>query len=540
MMRTPNPFFRWPATALLAMLVAPLAHANDINVYNVRLINNGTTAQVKFNMNGFETWRMSTAPNNWDAAWIYVKYWNTAGVCNHANLSNTGQVAPDGTQIDLGLLNPGTAYNASTNPAVGAFLYRSTDISGFYYYPDAELRWDFGALGLSFTDIKLVQVYAIEMVYMPQAPFSAGDNIGQGSFTNGSWTSGSPIPLQIGSEAALTIGQSAGNLWGVSSSGNSTIGPAGSLAATYPKGFKAFYSMKYEVTQQGYVDFLNTLTYTQQVTRTATAPNSAAGTGALIQPTANRNGIVIKTPGVAPTRPAVYACAYCPFGPGQCPERGGKDIACNWLSWGDLTAYLDWSGLRPMTELEFEKACRGTDSGSDYPWGNNLPVAPPAGVAVSGSYQEYPITDPATYYTHGGANFSTLNVNGEAAGPWRVGCFADKDSRQLGVGFNRATAGASYYGIMELGGNVWERTVTVGNIEGRTFTGTHGNGLLVANGDADGATWPAATTAIGTGFRGGSWQSSGSFMVVSDRTSATNALSGRLSSSGGRGVRTAP
>ena len=29
------------------------------------------------------------------------------------------------------------------------------------------------------------------------------------------------------------------------------------------------------------------------------------------------------------------------------------------ISWSDMSAYLDWSGLRPMTELEYEKACRG-------------------------------------------------------------------------------------------------------------------------------------------------------------------------------------
>ena len=43
------------------------------------------------------------------------------------------------------------------------------------------------------------------------------------------------------------------------------------------------------------------------------------------------------------------------------------------MNWQDLTSYLDWSGLRPMTEFEYEKACRGTLNpvAYEYPWGNN-------------------------------------------------------------------------------------------------------------------------------------------------------------------------
>ncbi|MFN3345365.1 MAG: hypothetical protein ACK412_06920 [Chloroherpetonaceae bacterium] len=39
--------------------------------------------------------------------------------------------------------------------------------------------------------------------------------------------------------------------------------------------------------------------------------------------------------------------------------------------------YLAWSGLRPMTELEFEKACRGVEKGvpGEFAWGNASAVA---------------------------------------------------------------------------------------------------------------------------------------------------------------------
>jgi formylglycine-generating enzyme required for sulfatase activity len=42
----------------------------------------------------------------------------------------------------------------------------------------------------------------------------------------------------------------------------------------------------------------------------------------------------------------------------------------NILSWFDVAAYLDWAALRPMTELEFEKVCRGPENriAGEYAW----------------------------------------------------------------------------------------------------------------------------------------------------------------------------
>jgi formylglycine-generating enzyme required for sulfatase activity len=289
--------------------------------------------------------------------------------------------------------------------------------------------------------------------------------------------------------------------------------------------------MKYEVTQQGYVDFLNTLTYTQQVTRTANAPNSVAGTGALITGNTNRNGIDIQTPGVASTIPAVYACNL--DGDAVYGEiEDGKDIACNSLNWDDVTAYLDWSGLRPMTELEFEKACRGTVAPvpNEYPWGTTGIAASAYTLANPGATNE----GIATNYSPTLGNASYNTTDGAINGPLRVGIFAANGSNS-----GRATAGASYYGIMELGGNLVEWPVTIGNVEGRAFTGLHGNGALAADGNPDGAAWPAPASAIGAGFRGGGWGIGATRMRVSDRSSAAGISSGGAFD-GGRGARLAP
>jgi len=290
--------------------------------------------------------------------------------------------------------------------------------------------------------------------------------------------------------------------------------------------------MKYEVTQQGYVDFLNTLTYTQQVTRTANVPTSVAGTGALITGNTNRNGIDIQIPGVASTTPAVYACNLngdAVFG----EAVDGKDIACNFLSWGDLTAYLDWSGLRPMTELEFEKACRGTlvPGPNEYPWGTTGIATTAYTLANAGATNEGIATNYST--TLGNASYAI--TDGAINGPLRVGIFAANGSNS-----GRVTAGASYYGIMELGGNLLERPVTIGNVEGRAFTGLHGNGALAADGNPDATAWPAPGTASGAGFRGGGWSNGASDLQVSDRNNAANTNSVRFLNCGGRGARLAP
>jgi hypothetical protein len=93
---------------------------------------------------------------------------------------------------------------------------------------------------------------------------------------------------------------------------------------------------------------------------------------------------------------------------------------------------------------------------------------------------------------------------------------------------------------MELGGNLNEHPVTIGNTSGRAFTDVHGNGVLAANGDPNGATWPATTTAVGTGFRGGDYLRIATEMRVSDRTSSIAETMIRYPFDGGRGVRSMP
>ena len=213
-------------------------------------------------------------------------------------------------------------------------------------------------------------------------------------------------------------------------------------------------------------------------------------------------------------------------------------VACNFLSWMDGAAYSDWAGLRPMTELEFEKACRGPETpvANEYAWGTVTVASDPYTLGNPSATNE----GIASNYSTSAGNASYMTTTSSINGPLRVGIFAANANNS-----GRITAGASYYGIMELSGNLWERAVTVGNATGRDFTGLHGNGALSTNGHANETAWPGLTSgevtgATGSGFRGGFCLSLASGMRVSDRSNAASTYTLRLSFCGFRAVRVAP
>jgi len=264
-----------------------------------------------------------------------------------------------------------------------------------------------------------------------------------------------------------------------------------------------------------------------------------------------RNGIKIAVPetpgdGAKPAVPAVYETntPHVPHGAGwyhQITVSHGREPydGCNGLY------YAAWAGLRPMTELEYEKACRGPLKSvpGEYAWGT---------ADVAGSNSETPPRDGYVLRNPGKADEQVVwegasgpdATRGNAAwggtimqvkqygmyalndihGPLRAGLFATPQS-------GRVAAGASYWGILDLTGSLWEEVVVVGNLagpwdevrkNGRLFEGSPGDGTLAL---------PAGWNALG--HRGGAFDSR-------HKVSVSLRMGHAYGTSGFRCVRTAP
>ncbi|HTP80324.1 MAG TPA: SUMF1/EgtB/PvdO family nonheme iron enzyme [Bacteroidota bacterium] len=472
-----------------------------------------------------------------------MKYRVGSGSWNHATLDANAShdIAPTGSTI------------SPTTDGKGVLVYRSADGSGTTNFTGIEIRWNYGADGVADTAVASVQVFGIEMVYVPQGSFYVGD--GTTTDVEAQFHQGGSVttPFQITSEGSFTLGGTDPSNMGNNNNQNDNSGAftmtpddfdnttTQTLPASYPKGYNAFYCMKYEVTQDQYASFLNTLDGTQQADRvSAVSQGSYMAKDDAQNAPVNRNGIRCKTAPVGST-PGEYGNDLNNNGVyGESDD--GMDIACNFISWADGAAYLDWSGLRPMSELEFEKACRGTlvPFTNEFAWGDTAIARSYYGLSTAGTSTEDVASNYATTMGNASYGFTVFPVQNvpdfNDYGPLRVGIFAGNAGNT-----GRLTSGASYYGIMELTGNVVERTITVGNTTGRNFTATHGDGVLTSGGDANVGGWPG-TDAFGAGRRGGRWSSNVGYdgKRISDRAGANLFAANRDYLYGIRGVRTSP
>ena len=479
-------------------LFTNVACANNITVSGVTITGQDTPAQtckVQFDVSWDNSWRNSVT---YDAAWVFVKYSTDGGSSwTHATLKSSGTNPAGfsqgaGTGLDIGV------------PAdkKGAFLQRNSNGSGSVSTAGIQFVWDWGIEGLFVNTTALLKVFAIEMVHIPEGAFYAGDPDGSTGPTNCFYTSGTEDAYQISSEAAISIGATSGYLYydADNSDSGDQLGP---IPANFPKGYNAFYLMKYEISQEEYVDFFNTLTDPQKAERDITGNHATYG-GKDTDSEVYRNSISWTS--------------------GDASAGANANVACNYLAWADLAAYADWAGLRPITELEFEKAARGPTAAinGEYVWGSK--DIDNANTLLNGSTADEGVVE----IGNGLCNYN----NDGMLGPLRCGFAATSNT-------TRSQAGAGYYGNMELSGNLWEICVTVGNGAGRAFTGLHGNGILDAGGDANVSGWPG-TNGVGSGFRGGNWFIDSSRCRVSDRFSAAAMGVTRSNTFGSRFGRTAP
>jgi formylglycine-generating enzyme required for sulfatase activity len=539
--------------AVMFYSVSPV-FANGIAISNSLLAAQDITADtydIQFDIAWGNSWFISGAPSataNWDAAWVFAKFskWNGTswGNWTHCTLSKTltDYYVPSGSLIKVGC-SPSAACGVP-DAGKGIFIYRSAVGTGTVNFTGARIRWLYATDGVLDNDRVKVSVFGVEMVYIPMASFYVGD----GSATPGG--NFGVVQINSGSFSGNIIADSTYD----SNDDDATIRGAGisvaSLNAGFPTGYSAFYLMKFDVSQRQYVDFLNTLTRTQQGARVASDISGDAPSARYVMSAEasvfQRDGVAAPASGNGMTAPVVFGTDLDSDGTMSETDDGGWIAAVD-LNWMDTAAYAAWAGLRPMTELEFEKAARGGQSvvADEYAWGNanvynSAGASNDYALSASGATNEG-VSNPGTS-TGNAAHYETTCDKGPnyVCGPVRVGIFAAS-----AVSKNRVETGGSYYGVMGLSGNVWKYAVTVGNTTGRAFDGAHGSGALSAAGNAAQANWPGysageVTGATGSGFRGGSWINLPNSLRVSDRGYAAVATPLRTYVYGARAAHTAP
>lgn len=455
---------------------------------------------VSFTITWDNSWFSTLGSANYDAVWVFVKRQScTDNLWVHAPLSTLNVHTATGGLLQVDPVTDGR----------GVFVRRFAVGSGTI--PTATVTV---TLQTPANTVDNFQVHGMEMVAVPQGNFQIG-------------YPGNPF----GAFNNITI-TSATQTAGIGVQTNYSVGGSGCtvpLPASFPLGWNNFYAMKYEISQDQYASFLNTLTYNQQTSRMRANPNSPVNTLALTVPGSEfRNGLRIMTPGVPSSTPAVVRSnlnANAVFN-----ENGdGQNIACNHMNWQDFAAYLDWAALRPMTEFEFEKLARGpmaiVPGGVEYVWGSFSIITCNGGSAVNAGT--------ASEVANTSGNGLCCCENG-GFGPMRCGFAATAAT-------TRQQAGAGYYGCMDLGGNVFEICVGGRNADYSSFTSVSGDGNLTVNGVADVPGWnPFWSVGSGLGLRGGSYEHNALYVQTFDRSGTT--FYGWLSSArektvGGRGVR---
>ena len=527
------------------------AFANALSITNVELVDNvaaSDTSDVEFDITWDNSWRDT---ENYDAVWVFVKYCVTSctatdgtAVWKHATLKTAGTNPSNVSRGSGTLLDVVVSADKK-----GAFIQRTGNGTGTVTTTDINLMWDYGQDGVSdanaIVSTTRIKVFGIEMVYVPTGAFYFGD-IGDGTaggtpFNIEFGLTASNLPGLVGGEEQMNFGVAA-NLWVYNNSSANDAADAALLVIppAFPKGYQAFYMMKYELTEQQYIDYFNTLTANGQTNRDIT--NNTLG-GKPNDAVLSRNTISWTAGGLATT------------------TRGER--AMSYLSWLDVCSFLDWAALRPMTEMEFEKAARGPlyPVTLEFAWGTTtVSGCVAAGHSGAGTGAETCTAGACAgagtcYVTAANITFTNGTAGtDDQVGPTRVGIYASSST-------TRQATGASYWGILDLSGNLSEMVVNLGGISGGQFTsrqyaGTHGDGNLVGissatyDSNATNQDWPGlsttvtqgVTTAKGTGTKGGSWTiatASPSTLRVGNRTAVSSEPATRANTQGGRGVRTA-
>jgi formylglycine-generating enzyme required for sulfatase activity len=421
-------------------------NANNLRIVGMEAENTANGFSVRFTIAWDNAWRNA---KNHDAAWVFLKFKprDPQYMARHVLAKTSGHTMLGKLPANL----PDPVVEVSDDQ-VGVFIYPAANWRGNVEWT-LRLAFDKTSIGRLDPWQGEWALHALEMVYVAAGGFTLGDPdtaaLKAASFFRSGEGGHSDGLFEIKSEnQVIEVGEQPGQLNYRAAEPEYQGDGKGPVPAEFPKGVQAFYVQKYEIAQGEYASFLNDLSVQASYFRANFGGKNYYR---------ERGSIALegdKYIAKSPRRPL------------------------NFVGWDDGCAFADWAGLRPMTELEFEKACRGGGAPipHEYPWGS----------ADKNRLARYVDLDD-----------ELKNAPG-------------LDESQL-TDANRDVFGASYWWVMDLAGSLWERVVSVGHPAGRAFKGSHGDGKPGYYGFATNEDWPHGDDERngGYGYRGGGYYEHG-------------------------------
>jgi len=221
----------------LGLLISITIKANNLTIENLTR----TGDQITFDLSWDNSFNyLSNGQSHGDMVYIFIKQapngstnWSPA-LISSGSATNTFSVTVPADQLAVRIKHNYANVNANTTVTLNL-----TGLSGAYQ------------------DIK---VMALEMIRIPIGAFALGDGTSDRTYHQGDDPNASYI---VDSENAMTRGSTANDFDGGSAN------YSGDVPEDFPKGYSSFLCMKYLLTQQQYVDFLNCLPRNAQDARTA-------------------------------------------------------------------------------------------------------------------------------------------------------------------------------------------------------------------------------------------------------------------------------
>ncbi len=415
------------------------AHFKNITI----VPRDGKSAIIQFDIAWSGSWRHDV---NHDAVWVFFKAridgqteWKPVRLATDKVLNPTGYGQEDDLKLDFMVPDGDDGF-------AGMFVRRADHGMGNVDAIGLTAIWDLTDLPEITKDTKVaIKAYGLRMVYVAEGPYYLGtggdetyafyqsqaeqkqaaetEQIVSGEATMIVRESQDFVPqyppYYVTNSAAIPTGKTPGKLWARGAEPED----GGEIPATFPNGYKAFYMMLGPIPQATYAYFLSSLPpelaeYHHEKGNHATDSGWA--------------GVISKVP-----NDTEY--------PYQFFHGRLKSICTWWLKWDDCATFAAWAGLRPMTELENEKALRGPR----YPVINEAAHSFWGGSYGGGRYNAHPREMEVTVATPDGRAFKGTHGSGVATN-WPSD-WPKKDA--VGTGVRNAQECAC--GITEIKGPFW-------------------------------------------------------------------------------------